>query len=195
VSSKPKLYNLPHPERTLLYQTIARIYEVFPLPYPNCGGQMRLIAFITKGAQISKIWRQNPLQITRQTRASIGDPAQAAISTAAGSRCLRARPKSILQSKVSPMSGCEGSNCLGQTCFEAPNGCHTWPHAVEFPIRVESDNIAAAARRTRITHAQRLTNPCSASFMSSSAQQGNCNHNALSKSYGVTPNEQNRVPF
>ena len=31
---------------------IARIYEVFPLLCPMCGGQMRLIAFIAEGAQI-----------------------------------------------------------------------------------------------------------------------------------------------
>ena len=34
---------------------IARIYEVFPLLCPICGGQMRLIAFITEGVQIKKI--------------------------------------------------------------------------------------------------------------------------------------------
>ena len=34
---------------------IARIYEVFPLLCPMCGGQMRLIAFITEGAQTGKI--------------------------------------------------------------------------------------------------------------------------------------------
>ena len=34
---------------------IARIYEVFPLLCPNCGGQMRLIAFVTEGTQIKKI--------------------------------------------------------------------------------------------------------------------------------------------
>jgi len=34
---------------------IARIYEVFPLVCPICGGQMRLIAFITEGAQIRQI--------------------------------------------------------------------------------------------------------------------------------------------
>ena len=34
---------------------IARIYEVFPLLCPICGGQMRLIAFITEGTQIRKI--------------------------------------------------------------------------------------------------------------------------------------------
>ena len=34
---------------------IARIYEVFPLLCPICGGQMRLIAFITEGTQTGKI--------------------------------------------------------------------------------------------------------------------------------------------
>ena len=34
---------------------IARIYEVLPLLCPMCGGQMRLIAFITEGAQIRRI--------------------------------------------------------------------------------------------------------------------------------------------
>ena len=34
---------------------IARIYEVFPLLCPMCGGQMRLIAFVTEGVQIRKI--------------------------------------------------------------------------------------------------------------------------------------------
>ena len=34
---------------------IARIYEVFSLLCPMCGGQMRLIAFITEGAQSRKI--------------------------------------------------------------------------------------------------------------------------------------------
>jgi hypothetical protein len=34
---------------------IARIYEVFPLLCPNCGGQMRLIAFITHSADIRQI--------------------------------------------------------------------------------------------------------------------------------------------
>ena len=34
---------------------IARIYEVFPLLCPKCGGQMRLIAFITEGTQTDKI--------------------------------------------------------------------------------------------------------------------------------------------
>ena len=34
---------------------IARIYEVFLLLCPKCGGQMRLIAFITEGTQTGKI--------------------------------------------------------------------------------------------------------------------------------------------
>ena len=34
---------------------IARIYEVFALLCPMCGGQMRLIAFITEGTQIRRI--------------------------------------------------------------------------------------------------------------------------------------------
>ena len=34
---------------------IARIYEVFPLLCPMCGGQMRIIAFITFSADIHKI--------------------------------------------------------------------------------------------------------------------------------------------
>ena len=34
---------------------IARIYEVFPLLFPLCGGQMRIIAFITHSADIRQI--------------------------------------------------------------------------------------------------------------------------------------------
>ena len=34
---------------------IARIYEVFPLLCPICGGQMRIIAFITYSADIRQI--------------------------------------------------------------------------------------------------------------------------------------------
>ncbi len=34
---------------------IARIYEVFPLLCPLCGGQMRIIAFITYSADIGQI--------------------------------------------------------------------------------------------------------------------------------------------
>ena len=34
---------------------IARIYEAFPLLCPMCGGQMRIIAFITHSAEIRHI--------------------------------------------------------------------------------------------------------------------------------------------
>jgi hypothetical protein len=35
---------------------IARIYEVFPLQCPMCGGQMRIIAFITHFADVEPNW-------------------------------------------------------------------------------------------------------------------------------------------
>lgn len=34
---------------------IARIYEVFPLVCPKCGGEMKIIAFISEGAVIREI--------------------------------------------------------------------------------------------------------------------------------------------
>ncbi len=34
---------------------IARVYEVFPLVCPICGGRMRIIAFITNSADIRQI--------------------------------------------------------------------------------------------------------------------------------------------
>ena len=43
------------PEHYLWAVLIARIYEVFPLLCPLCGGQMRLIAFIAEGTQIRRI--------------------------------------------------------------------------------------------------------------------------------------------
>ena len=50
-SSPPKR----SPAHYLWAVLIARIYEVFPLLCPMSGGQMRLIAFITEGAQIKRI--------------------------------------------------------------------------------------------------------------------------------------------
>ncbi len=50
--AKPK----PRPPAHYLWAAlVARIYEVFPLICPNCGGQMRIIAFITFSADIQKI--------------------------------------------------------------------------------------------------------------------------------------------
>jgi len=43
------------PSNYLWAVLIARIYEVFPLLCPLCGGQMRLIAFITHRADIRQI--------------------------------------------------------------------------------------------------------------------------------------------
>jgi hypothetical protein len=46
----------PNARRTILWAVlIARIYEVFPLLCPLCGGQMRIIAFITYSADIRQI--------------------------------------------------------------------------------------------------------------------------------------------
>ena len=45
----------PSPAHYLWAVLIARIYEVFALLCPMCGGQMRLIAFITEGIQIRQI--------------------------------------------------------------------------------------------------------------------------------------------
>ncbi len=49
-ASQPK-----RPAHILWAGLIARIYEVFPLLCPICGGQMRIIAFITYSADIRKI--------------------------------------------------------------------------------------------------------------------------------------------
>jgi hypothetical protein len=43
------------PSHYLWAVLIARIYEVLPLLCPICGGQMRLIAFITHSADIGQI--------------------------------------------------------------------------------------------------------------------------------------------
>jgi len=43
------------PSHYLWAALIARIYEVFPLLCPLCDAQMRLIAFITNGAEVRKI--------------------------------------------------------------------------------------------------------------------------------------------
>lgn len=43
------------PSHYLWAALIARIYEVFPLICLNCGGQMRIIAFITFSADIHRI--------------------------------------------------------------------------------------------------------------------------------------------
>lgn len=47
------------PAHYLWAALIARIYEVFPLVCPLCGGQMRILAFITHSADISHILDHN----------------------------------------------------------------------------------------------------------------------------------------
>ena len=55
-ASEPPAKPKPRPSEHYLWAAlIARIYEVFPLICPHCGGQMRIIAFITFSADIQKI--------------------------------------------------------------------------------------------------------------------------------------------
>ena len=54
------LYEMPLPPKRspahyLWAALIARIYEVFPLLCPVCGGHMRIVAFITQSAEIRQI--------------------------------------------------------------------------------------------------------------------------------------------
>jgi hypothetical protein len=48
---------IPHrsPARYLWAMLLARIYEVFPLTCPQCGTQMRIVAFITEAAPVKRI--------------------------------------------------------------------------------------------------------------------------------------------
>ncbi len=53
---EPPAKSKPRPPSHYLWAAlIARIYEVFPLLCPMCGGQMRIIAFITFSTDIHKI--------------------------------------------------------------------------------------------------------------------------------------------
>jgi hypothetical protein len=45
-----KAYMLAYRHSSFSVDTSARIYQVFPLLCPICGGQMRIIAFITHSA-------------------------------------------------------------------------------------------------------------------------------------------------
>jgi hypothetical protein len=53
--TQPDPVPLKRPAHYLWAVLIARIYEVFPLLCPICGGQMRIIAFITHSADIRQI--------------------------------------------------------------------------------------------------------------------------------------------
>ena len=58
-AAPPVSQPVPEPPKRLAHYLwavlIARIYEVFPLLCPICGGQMRIIAFITHSADIRQI--------------------------------------------------------------------------------------------------------------------------------------------
>ena len=54
------------PARYLWAVLIARIYKVFPLLCPMCGGQMRLIAFITHSTDFRQI--QDHIGVGSRTR-------------------------------------------------------------------------------------------------------------------------------
>jgi len=43
------------PARTLWARLIARIYEVFPLVCKDCGTEMRIIAFVTETASVTRM--------------------------------------------------------------------------------------------------------------------------------------------
>jgi hypothetical protein len=44
-----------HPARYLWAMLLARIYEIFPLTCNHCGGEVRLIAFVTEAVPIGEI--------------------------------------------------------------------------------------------------------------------------------------------
>ena len=59
IQPEPQVKPKPRPLSHYLWAAlIARIYEVFPLICPMCGGQMRIIAFITFSVDIHKILDQ-----------------------------------------------------------------------------------------------------------------------------------------
>ena len=55
ISPTPEPVPTKRPAHYLWAVLIARIYEVFPLLCPLCGGQMRLFAFVTEGRQVRRI--------------------------------------------------------------------------------------------------------------------------------------------
>lgn len=126
---------IAHGSCTLRVQAIS-IYEGFPLLRPICCGRMRLIAFIAHRADNRQILEHIGVQselphITPALGPPLWDTCDAQMGEGAGG---------------------ERSNCLGQTCFEAPNPCHTWPHALEFTIRCRRIGFMfiAPATRTRL---------------------------------------------
>ena len=63
-----------------------------------------------------------------------GRQAKAAALTRYGQGCVCGRPNIAWRARVSPITWFSGSNSRERRRFDAPNPCHTSPHAVEFPI-------------------------------------------------------------
>ena len=59
----------PHPARYLWAALLARIFEVFPLTCTHCGGELKLIAFVTEPEAIPSDSRT-----PRRTRHTTADP-------------------------------------------------------------------------------------------------------------------------
>jgi hypothetical protein len=58
-SSPPRVpaSNARSPARYLWAMLLARLFESLPLVCPNCGGQMRIVAFITDAASVEQMVR------------------------------------------------------------------------------------------------------------------------------------------
>ena len=65
---------------------IARIYEVFPLVCPLCGGNRRIIAFITEGVQIRRILKHIGVH-TQAPRIAPARSAHRLVTAQTGRRC------------------------------------------------------------------------------------------------------------
>ena len=51
---------------------LARLFEVFPLACPLCGGEMRLVAFVTEGATLPRLL----VHVGEPTQAPVPKPAR-----------------------------------------------------------------------------------------------------------------------
>jgi len=81
---------LPGSRRYAWALLLARIYEVLPLVCPNCGGAMRIIAFITDGPTLRETLDHlgEPTAPPRIAPARVCHHQRAAQPVATASRCL-----------------------------------------------------------------------------------------------------------
>ena len=120
---------------------IARIYEVFPLLCPKCGGQMRLIAFITEGTQTDKILDHigvdsKPPHISPARGPPLWDDCDAHVGEGVASEpdwdlTCEQRILAVDRPGTALLRGAERIS----TWVEGSSKGDTWPHAVEMPIR------------------------------------------------------------